>query len=407
MSEFFTDELSWKDTNLALFGSDEEKRVKKDAAMTEEAWIPVMHVREPQLFVWRIEVKDAAMTEEAWIPVMHVREPQLFVWRIEKFRLTPINPNDYGQFFNGDSYIVLNVYERNNKLNYDVHFWIGRSSTQDEYGTAAYKTVELDTLLDGICVQHREVEGYESNLFKSYFPNLRILNGGIESGFRHVTPNQYQPRLLHFRLQDKKLVVMQEVDLSANSLKSDDVFILDLGSSAYQWRRTLTSNKEKNVYAAAKFISELQHERLGKCKGHVLDEDNVEDNDIFLRVLPNVPIKRSLTYLDRTKCVYRLSDESGDLKFELIATNSAPEKLLHKDDVYFIDTGSQLFIYIASSIRSYGRKTKCPVVRSPIFTTDYSSIRACNCVLRASVIVHSQELEEVWDPDRSKCYLED
>ena len=98
-------------------------------------------------------------------------------------------PKDqYGEFYNGDSYIILNTFkEPGNEVNaaldttvqhspctnysnykhrcmincsvhcillcilqelkYDLHFWIGQYSTQDEYGTAAYKTVELDTLV--------------------------------------------------------------------------------------------------------------------------------------------------------------------------------------------------------------------------------------------------------------------
>lgn len=39
------------------------------------------------------------------------------------------------------------IYYFSLKLLYDIHFWIGKESTQDEYGTAAYKTVELDTFV--------------------------------------------------------------------------------------------------------------------------------------------------------------------------------------------------------------------------------------------------------------------
>ena len=62
--------------------------------------------------------------------------------------------------------VILNSYKRtpdSEKLLYDLHFWIGAESTQDEYGVAAYKTVELDDLLTGTTgsspVQHRQTMG--------------------------------------------------------------------------------------------------------------------------------------------------------------------------------------------------------------------------------------------------------
>jgi hypothetical protein len=93
-----------------------------------------------------------------------------------------------GTFYSGDSYILLNTYKKkpdSPALAWDVHFWLGKFTTQDEAGTAAYKTVELDDLLGGAPVQHREVQGHESDLFLGYFKNqIKILDGGVDSGFK-------------------------------------------------------------------------------------------------------------------------------------------------------------------------------------------------------------------------------
>jgi Gelsolin repeat len=108
---------------------------------------------------------------------------------------------------------------------------LGKESSQDEIGVAAYKAVELDDLLDDGPVQHREVQGHESALFQSYFAKgIQYMEGGIASGFRHVKPDEYKPRLFQVR-RTRKAVRAFEVPVKATSLNHGDVFILDAGVS--------------------------------------------------------------------------------------------------------------------------------------------------------------------------------
>jgi len=310
-------EYDWKDSNMALFGSDTEKQVKKDSAMTEKAW------------------------HKAGSKV------GLQIWRIVKFQVTHWPKEDYGAFYDGDSYIILNTYkdEDGEQLLHDVHFWIGKHSTQDEYGTAAYKTVELDTLLDDVPVQHREVQGYESELFMSYFKSFQILNGGADSGFRHVTPEKYVPRLLHIH-GDRKQVVVKEIPRNLANLDNDDVYILDLGMKLIQWNGS-GSNKDER-FKGVQHMEQLSQARCGKPKKEIVEQG--QDTEEFDEHLTESGLKeeeKKPEAADQTKELYRLSDASGKMEFSLEKkSGNIPRSSLDSKDVFILDTKKSLFVWI-------------------------------------------------------------
>ena len=190
--------ISWKESNLALIGSELDKKIKQAAAGGEEAWKVI---------------GEAAGTE---------------VWRIEQFKVVPWPDERKGEFHTGDSYIVLHSWTvpGEEKLNHDIYIWIGSESSQDEYGTAAYKMVEADDSTGGAAVQHREVQGRESFKFKRLFDGpLKYLEGGVESGFNHVEPTKETPHMYKVKGTEKAMSLTQ-VKLSKGSLNKGDSFIV-------------------------------------------------------------------------------------------------------------------------------------------------------------------------------------
>ncbi len=308
---------------MALIGTDTDRSVKKSAAETEPAW------------------KGAG------------QNVGLQIWRIVKFKVTHWPKDDYGSFFNGDSYLILNTFKEpdSEALEYDLHFWIGKDSTQDEYGTAAYKTVELDTLLDDKPIQHREVQDNESDLFLSYFPALNIMCGGADTGFKHVEPKSYAPRLMHFH-GDKKRISIREVPLKKASIDSSDVFILDLGLKIFQWNGKTCNKDEK--FKAVQWLQTVKSERGGKCAVETLDELDIKKTHEFYTSLSDEPIDESekTQKIDKlAERLFRVSDASGTLKVEEVQT-AVPGDIkvtdLDSNDVFILDGGNNVFVWIGS-----------------------------------------------------------
>ncbi|KAG8075061.1 hypothetical protein GUJ93_ZPchr0006g45688 [Zizania palustris] len=65
----------------------------------------------------------------------------LEIWRIEKLQSVPVPRESHGRFFTGDSYVILKTTAlKNGSFRHNIHYWLGKDTTQDEAGTAAIKT---------------------------------------------------------------------------------------------------------------------------------------------------------------------------------------------------------------------------------------------------------------------------
>lgn len=208
------DGVPLEESNVSGIGSDEDKELRKKAAGTEPAWEGIG------------------------------LEPGLWIFRIESFKVVPWPKEKYGQFHSGDSYICLfaefGIEEEtgapSEKLDLDIHFWLGKTTTTDEKGTAAYKTVELDDFFDGDAVQHREVEKNESEDFLLLFPNgVTYLEGGVESGFQVTQVDLFQKKLYQCRRTKEKSIIFEEEAVALSTLNHRDCFILDCGRKIYTW----------------------------------------------------------------------------------------------------------------------------------------------------------------------------
>jgi gelsolin len=330
-------QIKLEDSNIAGYGSKDHKDLKVSAAKTEAAW------------------KGAG------------QKPGLEIWRIEKFQVAHWPKDKYGSFFAGDSYIVLNTYKNpgSDALRYNVHFWLGAETSQDEMGTAAYKTVELDDLLGDLPVQYREVQGHESKEFLDLFKKFTILKGGIDSAFNHIKPTEYKPRLMHFK-GNKETCRVTETDLKASSLNDGDSFLLDLGLELIIWNGKTAGIHEKRKAQA--LTEALRDERNGKPVVKILD--GLEDSDVFWKTLGGkpssiAPATSDDIKVDNTKILFQLSDATGELKITEVAKGTVKKSQLKSDDVFILDIGHTVYAWIGKGTT---KKERAGAIK---YATDY------------------------------------
>eukprot|EP00039_Didymoeca_costata_P031430 m.34694 g.34694 ORF g.34694 m.34694 type:complete len:867 (+) comp8764_c0_seq1:99-2699(+) len=289
------------------------------------------------------------------------------IWRIEKLKCvkkenaespkdTPPNCGQLahkGKFCQGDSYIILSTKKKSSGAwDRKIFYWRGEDSSQDEYGTMAYKTVELDESLGGEPSQHMEMQGHETGMFKALFKSgVSYIKGGVATGFRDVKKLQvHKNRLLH--VKGRRNVTVRQVECHNNSMNEGDVFILDCGEKLYQYNGKLASRVEKQkAMEAVRNIRD--EERSGKAQIMIIDQDSAETSDLENQFwadmgVPVRPNKLNSATDDseheaKAKAdvkLYHISDASGIVKVDEVPTRPLNKALLDSNDTYLLTAGS-------------------------------------------------------------------
>jgi len=180
--------------------------------------------------------------------------------------------------------------------------------------------------------------------FLKLFDVVTYLDGGVDSGFNHVKPQDFKPRLMRF--SGKKYDVrISECPLESKSLNKGDVFLLDLGTQLIRWDGPLSSHQERGKAQA--IINNIKSDRMGRASAIIIDGD--EDHDVFWTKLGGkaeiqgpVPIPERK---NTPKVLFRISDASGRMQVDPVETTRSS---LDTDDVFGLDAGKALFIWVGN-----------------------------------------------------------
>ena len=324
-------ETKIEDSNIFLLGTEIEKNFRYKRAESEPEWQKIK------------------------------KEPGTLVWRIEKFNVVPWPKEQYGSFYQGDSYIILNIQKDGTALYSTAFMWVGKESSTDERGTAAYKIVELDDFLKGEADLVYEAQGEETDEFKEIFPEIIVMEGGVASGLRKVEKELYKTRLLRVQGQGSK-VQSYEVPLSYESITPDDSYIIDAGLEIYAWRGSQSSGFEK--FACTQLCTKIKNSRFGFKEFKIYDEGEPGILAMMKKYIgpePSEETKKKINLRNKRpkkkplveKIIMKLSDESG--KLELTEVPFQRDSISSKD-TFLIDIGKKIYIWNGKEASSNEKK---------------------------------------------------
>jgi hypothetical protein len=262
------------------------------------------------------------------------------LWRIANFDMVPVEPELYGQFYSGDSYIIRHSYDGRGKEAWVIYFWLGRHSSVDDIGTAAVKATEF-----GAPVQVRVTQNKEPlHMLRLFQGKFVVHAGGNPSSFHNMSKQvtvSGGTGLYHIQGTNEFDTRAVQVEKTASHLNSSDAFVLCEKDKVLVWFGKHASEDEKeDARSIAKVV-------CGKRTFNEVEEGN-EPADFWAELGGKCEYPEGAPKEDEATAakLFHCSNASG--AFEVEELHDFSQDDLQMDDVYILDVWSQLFAWVGN-----------------------------------------------------------
>ena len=321
------------------------------------------------------------------------------VFRVDHFQLVPVGKEDHEKLYSGDCYVVLYAYHLDGKDNYIIYYWLGNRSSQDERGTAALKTIELDNKLAGKSVQVRIVQGKEPPHFLAIFGGkLRIYQGGWKSTFDGNGPilrallyfilvkranyslerngrmdeddAKYRGEVELFQVFGHSLMTTYAVQVppSANSLNTNDCFVMSHPKECVLWYGKGSTGDEREI---AKMVGDSLSKSLLTTVFEGLESGRFWDHLGGKKPYYScMEVKGQKEENHRVPRLFHCSNATGIFRVEEILAFT--QRDLVPEDIMMLDVGVAIFIWVGSESNDK-EKAQTLVMAGDYLSSDPSS----------------------------------
>ncbi|XP_033848034.2 scinderin like a [Periophthalmus magnuspinnatus] len=260
------------------------------------------------------------------------------IWRVEGGDKVPVDAETYGQFYGGDCYLVLYSYNCGGRTKHIIYTWQGKKCSKDELGASAILTVALDDSMGGVATQVRVTQGKEPAHLVSLFkgnPMVVYLGGTSRSGGQTAAG---KVRLFHIRLNSTKATRAVEVEPTASSLNTNDVFVLKTPDAVYLWRGVGAAEEEM---VAANYMASL----LGGTATEVVEKREPDSFWAALGGKKEYQTSKTLQNAMRPPRLFVCSNKTGRLIAEEMPRDFSQVDLA-TDDIMILDAWDQIYVWV-------------------------------------------------------------